>query len=120
MSEAMVHFLTHHSNADLIVIPVDWLPRNGRHWCLFPDVDALALSPEVWESGQVHAIFAELGIQLRLPNLSERPPARVRCQQCPAPWAIPSVRSATQPPVLPAAPAGYRPTVNDLGLLAPR
>jgi hypothetical protein len=140
MAEAMVHFLTHHSEPTLVVLPVDWLPRNGRHWYLFPDVDVLALSMERWECGAVDAVFEELGIRLRLPRLGERPPARSRCPLCSGPQRSPAVpgrvaatrhdavgqarrRPAARPMKIPqsSAPATpRRPTVNDLGLLRPR
>lgn len=97
MASAMEHFLTHHSEAELIVIPVSWLPRDGRHWFLFPDVDAIALSVEAWESGKPSRIFRrEVGINVRLLRLYEKPPARVRCPDCPP---------------------RQRPTMNDLELL---
>ncbi len=57
MAQAMVHFLTHHSEPTLVVLLADWLPRNGRHWHLLPDVDALALSMEAWECGAMDATF---------------------------------------------------------------
>lgn len=44
---------------ELIVIPVDWLPQKGRHWYLFPNVDAVALSADAWESGQADAVLFE-------------------------------------------------------------
>ncbi len=121
MAQAMVHFLTHHSQPTLVVLLVDWLPRNGRHWYLLPDVDALALSMEAWERGAVDAVFEEIGIRLRLPHLSERPPARSWCPLCGGPQRSPGVpvgpigtRRESSAPATPR-----RPTVNDLGLLRP-
>jgi hypothetical protein len=113
MREELIHFLTHHLTEELIVVPVPWLPRNGLHWYLPPDVDAIALSQEAWESGQLDVGFWEEGIRLRLPRLCERLPARERCPGCP-----PRPQAASTPPTR-EEPAG-RPTVNDLGLLARR
>ncbi len=88
MAQAMVHFLTHHSEPTLVVLLADWLPRNGRHWHLLPDVDALALSMEVWECGAMDALFKEVGIRLRPPRLCERPPARSWCPLCGGPQLL--------------------------------
>ncbi len=121
MAQAMVHFLTHHSEPTLVVLLADWLPRNGRHWHLLPDVDALALSMEVWECGAMDALFKEVGIRLRPPRLCERPPARSWCPLCGGPQRWPGVpvgpigtRRESSAPATPR-----RPTVNDLGLLRP-
>lgn len=125
MGDAMVHFLTHHADSELVVAPVDWLPRHGRHWFLYPDVDALAVSCEAWESGYVDTILGGIGIRLRLPSPGERGPARATCALCGGPRRSPEhwkQRRATELCDLldtrPAPPK--RPTVNDRSLLAPR
>lgn len=106
-SATLQHYLTQHVPPDVVLIPVDWLPRNGRHWALVDSADAVALSLGAWESGAVDGIFAEVGITVRNLRRDERLPQRTRCQLC-------------GPHQVGQLPRPHRPTVNELGLLARR
>ncbi len=111
--EALARFLTTRHRGrrqELIIVPVDFLPRGGQHWLLY-DSGALAVSLELWESGHGEQALRGIGVPFRGMRRGERltlrgAVKRVTCPLC----------GRDDEP----APAGKRPTVNDLGLLRSR
>jgi hypothetical protein len=48
--------------APVTVVFVDWLPRDGRAWLLYPDLDVVAVSQHLDETGRRLAL-SDAGIR---------------------------------------------------------
>lgn len=78
--------------AEVIIVPVDWLPRDGRHWLFHPDSSALAISWPMFAAGRAEQAMQEV----RVPFRGLRPGERVALRG--GPVRAPSGASAPPAP----------------------
>ncbi len=94
-----------HEQQDIAVVVAKWLPRYGKDWYFFRDAGVLAVSLDLYESGDLRRALDEAGIEARRLRPDERPVLRVTCPLC----------GRSDQPI-----PNRRPTVAELGLLRRR
>ncbi len=90
---------------EVAVVVARWLPRYGQHWHLFASRGVLAVSEDMFESGELEKIVEAAHVRPRKLRPDERLILQVTCPLC----------GRNDQPI-----PGKRPTVDDLGLLRRR